>query len=341
MAKTPDPLDRLIGDRPSRWQRLRARIDRLFVKEDEDGTRRRRFLPWVLGVFIAIIAYYLIGAVLTHVIDDDPDYKVAAPTAGGSLAVDMAASLIRREVDEHGWTANDPVFYPGWILDNKPNYQQGIIYALSRFAIEMSDQIGRARGSSQVDSDLDEAAGLLRYPGDRWVFDPSSTLAPTATADSQYRSAADALLRYNRRLAAGEAVLDLRADNLLATLERMSSDLGSSSATIAEHLATQGGWIIDTHADDIFYSVKGRLYGYTMILQALSVDFAEVIETHGLQAVWAQMMASLHDAIALSPWIVISGDPDSQALPSHLAGLGFYLLRARTQMREVTNVLEN
>ena len=29
----------------------------------------------------------------------------------------------------------------------------------------MTDQIGRSRGSSEVDSDLDKASGLLKYPG--------------------------------------------------------------------------------------------------------------------------------------------------------------------------------
>ncbi len=343
MAKTHDPLDQLIGEeRPSRWQRLRSRFSRLFMKEVEEGEYKRRVItPVVIGVLVAILGYYVIGAILVHVIDDDADFAVTEPTAGGSLAVDTAVALIRREVDEHGWTANDPFFYPGWILDNKPNYQQGIIYALSRFAIEMSDQLGRARGSSLVDEDLEQAVGLLRIPGDRWTFDFSNYLVPTRSADQEYRSAADALERYNQRLAAGDAVFERRADNLLRTLDRIAADLGSSSAGIAEHLETQGGWIIDTTADDIFYATKGRLYGYTMILQALAIDFADVIEANGLTAVWEQMIASLRQAVALSPWIVISGAPDSQSLPSHLSGLGFYLLRARTQLREASDVLRN
>ena len=41
----------------------------------------------------------------------------------------------------------------------------------------------------------------------------------------------------------------------------------------------------------------------------------------------------------LQPWWVVNGRPDSQFWPSHLASQGFFLLRARTQMREVTNIL--
>jgi hypothetical protein len=227
------------------------------------------------------------------------------------------------------------------MLDNMPNYQQGMIYALSRFAVEMSDQIGRARGSSQVDPDLDRAAGLLRYPGDRWIFDFSTSLVPVASSDSQYRSASEALRQYNERLGAGSAVFERRADNLLGTIDRIAADLGSSSAIIAEHLEGGGGWLIDPTADDIFYSIKGRMYGYYMILRGLKTDFAGVIDTVGLTTVWDEMLESLESAVALHPLVIVSGHPDSQVMPSHLAAQGFYLLRARTQLREISNVLLN
>jgi hypothetical protein len=37
--------------------------------------------------------------------------------------------------------------------------------------------------------------------------------------------------------------------------------------------------------------------------------------------------------------VVVNGDPAGQLLPSHLAAQGFFLLRARTQLKEVTNIL--
>ena len=148
------------------------------------------------------------------------------------------------------------------LLDNMPHFQQGVIYALSRFAIEMSDQIGRTRGSSEVDKNLDKAAGLLKYPGDIWVFDLSTSLMPTATSEKQYRAARRELLAYNQRLAAGAAVFDRRADNLLATVDRFAADLGSASATIDQHLSESGSPLVDFVVDDIFYRTKGRLYAY-------------------------------------------------------------------------------
>ena len=155
--------------------------------------------------FVLLVCYYGFGMIIVHKINDDPDFKSASTPVGGSNAISVVAALIDREVNTNSWVANDPFFMPGYVLDNMPNYQQGIIYAISRFAVEMTDQIGRSRGSSEVDKDLDKASGLLKYPGTTWIFDFSTSIVPTASSESQYRSARRSLLAYNQRLASGEA----------------------------------------------------------------------------------------------------------------------------------------
>ena len=40
-----------------------------------------------------------------------------------------------------------------------------------------------------------------------------------------------------------------------------------------------------------------------------------------------------------TPTVIVNGDPEGQLLPSHLAAQGFYLLRARTQLKEIANIL--
>lgn len=318
--------------------------------DDEYSAPKRRLLPSrgvariggytlvVLAVFLVL--YYIVGALVMNDIDDDPNFQAINEPEGGSYSVAVAAALIDREVDSHFWTANDPFFYPSALLDNMPNYQQGIVYALSRFAIEMSDQIGRTRGSSEIDRDLDKAAGLLKYPGNVWIFDLSTSFLPTPASESQYRAASRALQAYNDRLANGQAIFERRADNLMATLDRIASDLGSASATLDQHLAKPRPLLIDTKVDDIFYGVKGRLYGYTILLRELGRDFAGVIKDKQLDSSWEQMMQSMNQASILDPVVVLNGAPDGAYFPSHLAVQGFYLLRARTQLREITNILQ-
>lgn len=319
--------------------------------DDEYSAPRRRLLPSrgvarlggvsLIFLLVAAVIYYLAGAIVMHGIDDDVTFQAANEPQGGSHAVAVTAALIDREVDSHFWVANDPFFFPSALLDNMPNFQQGVVYALSRFTIEMADQIGRTRGSSEVDPDLDKAAGLLKYPGNVWIFDLSTSFLPTTSSETQYRAASRSLKAYNERLAAGQSIFERRADNLLATLDRIASDLGSASATIDQHLGKPRPLLIDTKVDDIFYGIKGRLYGYTVLLRELGNDFAAVIKDKQIDSSWEQMMQSIRQAAILDPVMVMNGAPDGAYFPSHLAVQGFYLLRARTQLREITNILQN
>ena len=308
------------------------------------GAGARRTGLWLLaGLLLALLLYYPIGMIWVHRIDDDPDFGAESSATlpdGASRAVAVAVALIEREVDTHRWTANDPFFLPSAGLDNMPNFQQGIVAALSRFAIEMRDRIGRVRGTSQEDANLKRAAGQLSYDGTVWIVDlRTSWWTLTASSEKQYRSARQVLIEYNDRLAAGDAVFDRRSDNLLDLLERIATDIGSDSAVIHQHISQGSGGFLDLRADDIFYWNKGRLYGNYLLLRELSADFAKVIDERDLCQVWANMLASFRAAAMLQPWVVVNGDPDGQVVPNHLAAQGFYLLRARAQLKEIANIL--
>ena len=297
-------------------------------------------MKWgLLTLLVFVLLYYPVGMLVMHRIGDDTAFTVETPK-GGSRAVAVAEGLIRREVVVHSWTPNDPFIFPSWLLDNLPNFQVGIRDALSRFAIEMADKIGRTRGSSTVDRDLEDAAGRLKYSPYVWLWDVSVSIWPTAPTEDQYRGAMRAFARYNTRLAAGNAVFDRRADNLQTFIDRVNADLGSDSSVIADRIEKHGGQIFDTQSDDLFYRTKGRVYGYYLLIKALGEDFKPVIQERNAQQVWDQMLHSLRQAAIIHPLIVRNGDPDSLLMPNHLSTLGFYLLRARTQLKEVSEVLQ-
>lgn len=301
----------------------------------------RRAGLWLVVAAVAFIFIYYIGFGLAFYqrVDDNPNFAAKEVTQGGSAAVDTAAALITREVDTHDWVANNPWFMPGAWLTRTPAFQQGIVYGLSRFSIAMTDQLARARGSSAVDPDLDQAAGYLKYPGDVWVFNFKNALLPTATSAQQYRSARKALLAYNARLAKGEATLDKRADNLQATIDSIAADLGSQSALISDFVLAHGGELLEFDSNKIYFATKGRLYAYYLIVRDLGKDFAPVIKERGLETVWGNAVNSLREAATLNPLIIMNGKADGEFVACHLCAQGFWLLRARTQLREVTSVL--
>jgi hypothetical protein len=252
----------------------------------------------------------------------------------------MAAALITREVDDHHWTPMDPFFLPGAWLDNMPNYQAGIMKALARFTIEMRDQLARSRSSSPQDPDLDRAVGRLTADPSQWVWTPSMSWWPTVTASQQYRDGRLLLVKYNNRLASGQASFERRSDNLQAFLERVASDIGSTSAQIDRHIVDHGGDLLDFYADNLFYANKGQLYAYFMLLKELGADYQNVLRERDIVTKWQLMIDDFRIGATLQPRVVVNGAPDSQFLPSHLAAQGFYLMRAHIQLNEIADILK-
>ena len=310
-------------------------------KTAEKIMKTRRWPKIAASVTAAVAVFFIVLGIywsrapdvfwVTHTIDDQQ-------VVVGYSTTDTLIRVAETMLDKPGGYLSNDRMPPSVFLDNTPNFQQGIISALARFAFELTDQIGRTRGSSQADVDLQEASGLLQYSGTKWVFDLSTSIAPTASSEAQYRKAMRSLLSFNARLAKGDAVFERRADNLLATLDRIAADLGSSSAAL-EHRLEVGHALFDRQADDVFYGVKGRLYAYYLLLRELRQDFDNVIVERELGPAWSKMLSSMAQAAVLQPWVVINGSPDSQFFPSHLGAQGFFLLRARTQLREITNIL--
>ncbi len=289
--------------------------------------------PAVLGV---AVLYVLIGMALAHVIDDDFDFGPGTVESSQSRAVAMAARLVFREVDQHKWTANDPVYLPSWWLDDMPNFQQGIVTATARFTAALAQASDNGQGP---EPDLERAAGLLKYPGTVWKFSPSTSWAPTASSEKQYRNAARNLVEFNRALAAGEPGFDRHAASLSRVVAMIGGDLGGISSDIDRHLAESPSVLFDTRADDVFLTTRGKVYAYGLLMRELGGDYAQVLTDRDLAVQWRQMVEALRAAAALQPLVVLNGAPDGTFIPSHLTAQGFYLLRARAILSDIADKL--
>ena len=64
-----------------------------------------------------------------------------------------------------------------------------------------------------------------------------------------------------------------------------------------------------------------------------------MIREKNLQANWADLLTSLRLGATLHPWMVSNGPLDSMATPNHLAAEGFLLLRVRTKLEEIIDIL--
>ncbi len=273
-------------------------------------------------------------------------------TCGRSAIVEAVNYLIDFNVNQNRWISSHPLYKAGFFgmdwdatpfHDNKASFQRGAHQAATRIAVELADQLGRVRGTSEIDVDLQSARGNMQFDSFTWYFNPfseRSPFGPTTRSETYYRNAADSFTRYNNRLEQCRATFDARADNLMALLDRIAKDIGSTSAAIKDRSERfNSGWF-DTRADNSFYFTKGQLYAHYGILQAARADFQDVIEIRQLGDLWTNMQAQLKSAIDLEPLIVSNGQEDGWIMPTHLTTIGFYVLRVRSNMIEIRSVLD-
>jgi len=272
----------------------------------------------------------------------------ATKTCQRSAIVDVAADLTDFNVNQNAWISSMLLYRVGFFgidwdhtpfLDNKASFQRGVNQAVRRTAVELVDSLGRVRGTSGINNDLQNARGNLQFDEYSWYFG-LNPFGPKTPTPSYYRAAIESLRKFNTDLANCNAVFDGRADNLIQFVDRIANDLGSTSDMLAERSANHArGWF-DTRADDRFWFAYGQLYGYYAILAAAQSDFSRVVAERNLGALYSATNAQFQAALGIQPAIISNGREDGWIMPSHLATMGFYILRVRSNLVEMRSVLD-
>ena len=269
-------------------------------------------------------------------------------TCGRSALVDVAAELIDFNVNQNNWMSGTLLYKIGlfgldwdatpW-FDNKASFQRGVHRSVRRVTVELADVMGRVRGTSQINHDLERARNDLNIREFNWYWGTTSPYIKQ-TSWGSYRQARRELVKYNDDLAACKATFDARADNLMQFLDRIAKDIGSTSAEIKDRAEKfNGGWF-DTRADNVWMDAMGELYAYYGLIQAARSDFRDIIEKRALTDIWENMESQLKSALELDPLIISNGTEDGFMMPTHLTTVGFYILRVRSNLVEVRSVLD-
>jgi len=267
-------------------------------------------------------------------------------TCAPSAIVDVTRDLIDFNINQNQWVPSMllsklGLFGLDWkytpFFDNKAAFQRGVNQAVRRTTAELIDRLGRVRGTSQLDGDLQAAREAMFYPEDLWYI---SGFKPVETTPSRFRDAIPALDNFNNKLKSCEATFDPRADNLIQFLDRITADIGSTSDILRERTEySDAGWF-DTRADDRFWFSYGQLYGYAGILSAARADFEDVVKTRQLDNLWSRLEVQFDQALRIRPVIISNGAEDGWIMPTHLATQGFYVLRVRSNLVEMRDVLD-
>ncbi len=269
-------------------------------------------------------------------------------TCARSAIADVTADLTDFNVNQNQWISSMILYKLGFFgldwdatpfFDNKASFQRGVNQAVRRTAVELVDTLGRVRGTSQVDADLQAARGALQFDEYTWYvgLNPPGPKSPTP---SYYRTAIKKLRSFNDRLAACKTTFDARADNLIQYVDRIANDIGSTSAILKDRSENYNSGWFDTRADDRFWFAYGQLYGYYGLLTAAQADFEDVLKEKHLDSLWDNMEGQIRSALKIQPFIISNGAEDGWIMPTHLATMGFYILRVRANLVDIKAVLQ-
>ena len=296
---------------------------------------------WKLGIIggLAIIClYYPLGGLMIDDIDTSSTYR--PQSQNGKLAsADMAAYLINREVHHKIWTPNLPFLFPSYFLDNMPNFQLGLMSAVSKTVSAISHAQMTAVSQTPVDV-IKESADLLQYPGNVWLFSPQNNLIPAPSSATQYKKGRKKLNSFNDAVAEGKVIFERSPQNLALILKAIRKDIRSLILKTETHVFENNTSLVDFKADDTFYFAQGKLYAYSQILKGLGIDFKTALVKYDIYPQWTTALKLLKDASDLNPTIVRNGKLNSSFAPNHLITINYFASRTLNRLDNMINKLD-
>lgn len=253
-----------------------------------------------------------------------------------------------------GYLSND-VLPPGILMDNIPSWEFGVLEMSRDLALALRKDFSRSQSQSLENPRLVKAQPYFNNDSNRWLL-PSS--------ESQYGKAVAELRLYRSELgsvADANTQFYARADNLRDWLKQVEKRLGSLSQKLS---ASVGSEVINTdlagdsaasqstpqqqvfinktswfQLDNNFYEARGATWALLHFLQAIEVDFADVLEKKNATVSLRQIIRELEatQESVFSP-VILNGDGFG-LVANHSLVMANYISRANAALIELSELL--
>ncbi|WP_430008904.1 DUF2333 family protein [Methylophaga lonarensis] len=228
-----------------------------------------------------------------------------------------------------GYLRND-VLPPSVWMDNMPSWEFGVLTQIRDFTSAMQQDFSRSLPQFEDDPDLKQAAERFAFDSNSWMF-PSS--------EREYRRAIRSLASYQSRLGtqdedvASFTITTQALDSWLNTVtERLQDRLEKLSAS---HRPLQKA-INQEHTpryqiDNVFFETRGQLWALKHLLEAVQVDFAEVLSSNANELL-SQMVMELEVSLRSLCSPIILNRHGFGLLANHSLTLAFFVQRLQTDL---------
>jgi hypothetical protein len=268
--------------------------------------------------------------------------------------INVASALVDKP---GGYLSNDRM-PPGLILDNIPNWEQGVLTQVKDLSRVIRNDYSRSQSQSKEDPDVVIAEEKFFSESNSWLFPPT---------ERRFREGIEAMSRYRDRLAgvngqSQDAQFYARADNLREWLAEVEKSLGSltrklgdsvANSRVNENLAgdrsaeaaqdqpdsvsVRTSWF---EIDDVFFEARGTAWALLHFLRAAQFDFAGVLDDKNAEASVRQIIRELEASLAplRSPMVLNGGGYGLFA--NHSLVMANYLARANAAVINLRELLE-
>lgn len=253
---------------------------------------------------------------------------MSKPRVRGDAFVTALIEPISYELHERplGWRPND-IFT--LFTDNVKNTQLGVLEVTRRTAEKLVERIARTGSTITFDKDLDTArTRFMNSPEKYWM--PS--------AENAYSKGIEALERYRKRLNAGKGTFHTRADNLLPLLSAYNELLGDCDENLVKRKEPNGDIVSTFTADDYFYYAQGVAKAMGPILEAVAIDFQDILQTRGALSDLHHAILMLEHVTELDPLIVQESKLNG-IFANHRANMATAVSHARSYLQYVIRTI--
>jgi hypothetical protein len=282
--------------------------------------------------------------------------ELARENVTGSTTVATVMTLTDVLLNKRGGYLTNDLMPPGSIMDNVPNWEMGVVVQLRDMVRNLRNNLSRSQSQSVEDKDLVSAEQNYFFSRDRWIL---------PNTESKYRAGIKDLGKYLNRLGDSnqqDAQFYARADNLRSWLSEVETRLGSLSQRLSasvgkrqldislagDSAARQSTEVTSDHViktpwtqlDDVFYEARGTTWALIHLLQAIEVDFEDVLRKKNALVSLQQIIRELEPTqdTVWSP-VILNGS-GLGFVANHSLVMASHISRANAAIIDLRSLLE-
>jgi hypothetical protein len=251
------------------------------------------------------------------------------PQKGAALSASIRNRVEQEMNSTFGWSVNDLIISPTRWLDNRANRQRGTIFATRMLITFFSTTLAKyGKVDAENDSLKEAREKYFAFTSNSWWF-PSS--------EKQYKKAIALLKQYESDLIEGNAVFNMRTDDMHNLFEFIISNQFLDQPLGL--LVQSNDQVPYTDLDDQIYYTQGIVLVLRDVLRTFIHLYPEVKEKGGEENTRIALK-EMNQICTFDPLIVLRGDHDS-IMADHRGKIAKYLISIRERINDLAQSIKS